>query len=86
MRINAKGKLGKSESPEKATSIVGGRLADLGKVVKSQNMVEYAEHMLAVEKAWLLSQIGLIEDCDDDVMDEVKPFLRYLLCFQNFPY
>ena len=50
-----------------------------------------AEHLLSVEKAWLLSQIGtlviftfrfrlahfgglgLIVDCDDDVMDEVRP-------------
>ena len=30
------------------------------------------EEMLAVEKAWLLSQVGLIPDCDDDVMDEQK--------------
>ena len=28
--------------------------------------------MLTVEKAWLLSQIGLIPNCDDDVMDEQK--------------
>lgn len=34
-------------------------------------MEEMAEHMLRVEKGWLLSQIGLIPDCDDDVMDEV---------------
>ena len=35
-------------------------------------MGEMARHMLSVEKAWLLSQIGLIPDCDDDVMDEVR--------------
>jgi hypothetical protein len=32
-----------------------------------------AHHILAVEKGWLLSRIGLIQDCDDDVMDEVRP-------------
>ena len=53
-------------------SIVGGRLSYLGKVAKAKDMKEHAEHMLAVEKAWLRSQIGLIEDCDDDVMDEVS--------------
>ncbi|KAI0292569.1 hypothetical protein BC826DRAFT_1176046 [Russula brevipes] len=30
-------------------------------------MVEMARHMLAVEKGWLLSRIGLIDDCGDDV-------------------
>ncbi|KAH9834020.1 uncharacterized protein C8Q71DRAFT_849467 [Rhodofomes roseus] len=29
-------------------------------------------HMLAVEKAWLLILVGLIPDCDDDVVDEQK--------------
>lgn len=53
-------------------SIVGGRLSYLGKVAKAKDMKEHAEHLLAVEKAWLRSQIGLIEDCDDDVMDEVS--------------
>ena len=75
MRMNAKGKLEHSESFKKTVGIIGGRLAYLGKVAKAKEMVEHAEHMLAVEKAWLQSQIGLIEDCDDDVMDEV--------CFQG---
>jgi len=35
-------------------------------------MVDLARHMLAVEKGWLLGRIGLIRDCDDDVMDEVR--------------
>ena len=35
-------------------------------------MVNHARHLLTVEKAGLLSQIGLIPDCDDDVMDEQK--------------
>ncbi|KAI0036151.1 hypothetical protein K488DRAFT_76181 [Vararia minispora EC-137] len=57
---------------EKATSIVGGRLSYLNRVARSRDMVEIARHMLSVEKGWLLSQIGLIDDCDDDVMDEQK--------------
>ncbi|KAI0301558.1 hypothetical protein B0F90DRAFT_1718166 [Multifurca ochricompacta] len=55
-----------------ATSILGGRLAYLNRVSRARDMVEMARHMLAVEKGWLLSQIGLIKDCDDDVMDEQK--------------
>ena len=42
------------------------------KATKAKDMIEHAKHLLAVEKAWLLSQIGLISDCDDDVMDEQK--------------
>lgn len=52
-------------------SIIGGRLAYMNKVCRSHDMLRLAKHLLAVEKGWLLSQIGLIEDCDDDVMDEV---------------
>lgn len=64
------------ESVIKAVSMVGGRLLYLNRVSKARDMVGMAHHMLSIEKAWLLSQIGLIPDCDDDVMDEV----RILLC------
>ncbi|KAH9919426.1 uncharacterized protein B0H18DRAFT_1086670 [Fomitopsis serialis] len=55
-----------------AVSIVGGRLSYLAQLSKTANMREHAQQMLVVEKAWLLSLIGLIPDCDDDVMDEQK--------------
>jgi hypothetical protein len=60
------------ESLTQAISILGGRLAYLNYVSRAHDIVETARHMLAVEKAWLLSRIGLIKDCDDDVMDEVR--------------
>jgi hypothetical protein len=60
------------ESLTRAISILGGRLAYLNYVSGAYDMVERARHMLAVEKGWLLSRIGLIKDCDDDVMDEVR--------------
>jgi len=41
-----------------SVSLVGGRLAYLSKVAKSTDMVGMAKHLLEVEKAWLLSQIG----------------------------
>ncbi|KAJ8489576.1 hypothetical protein ONZ45_g13541 [Pleurotus djamor] len=66
-------------APANTTSIfasivqkIGGRLAYLNKVARHRDMHEMADHLLQVEKAWLLSQIGLINDCDDDVMDEQK--------------
>jgi hypothetical protein len=61
------------ESLTQAISILGGRLAYLNRISKAGDMVEMARHMLIVEKGWLLSRIGLIRDCDDDVMDEVRP-------------
>ncbi|KAF7428731.1 hypothetical protein PC9H_007961 [Pleurotus ostreatus] len=51
---------------------VGGRLGYLNKVARHKDMHEMADHLLSVEKASLLSQIGLIADHDDDVMDEQK--------------
>ncbi|KAJ7287228.1 hypothetical protein C8J57DRAFT_579886 [Mycena rebaudengoi] len=72
MHINTKRKNVDPEAVMGAVSIVGGRLSYLNKVSKSKDMVDMARHLLAVEKAWLLSQIGLIPDCDDDVMDEQK--------------
>jgi hypothetical protein len=60
------------ESLTRAISILGGRLAYLNYVSRAHDIVEMARHMLAVEKGWLLSRIGLIKDCDDDVMDEVR--------------
>ncbi|KAI0343706.1 hypothetical protein BDW22DRAFT_1328723 [Trametopsis cervina] len=78
--LSASVKLRKSahRSPEKedafrtAISYVGGRLSYLTKVAKHPDMIGHAEHLLAIEKAWLTSQIGLIPDHDDDVMDEQK--------------
>ncbi|KAF4598672.1 hypothetical protein EYR40_007028 [Pleurotus pulmonarius] len=51
---------------------VGGRLGYLNKVARHKDMHEMADHLLSVEKASLLSQVGLIADHDDDVMDEQK--------------
>ncbi|KAH9919416.1 uncharacterized protein B0H18DRAFT_957550 [Fomitopsis serialis] len=71
MRLNAKLPTD-SEDLHDAVSIVGGRLSYLAQLSKTANMREHAQQMLVVEKAWLLSLIGLIPDCDDDVMDEQK--------------
>ncbi|KAF8806546.1 hypothetical protein BYT27DRAFT_7233914 [Phlegmacium glaucopus] len=60
------------EEFKSVVSLVGGRLSYLNKTSKSRDMIWMAKHLLEVEKAWLLSQIGLIPDCDDDVMDEQK--------------
>lgn len=63
---------GTLETVREAVSIVGGRLSYLSRVSKARDMLEMANHLKTVEKGWLLSRIGLIRDCDDDVMDEVS--------------
>lgn len=55
-----------------AITLLGGRLSYLDRVSRASDMVEMARQMMAVEKGWLLGRIGLIQDCDDDVMDEVR--------------
>ena len=60
------------ETLTQTISILGGRLAYLNRVSRAYDMVKMARHLLAVEKGWLLGQIGLIKGCDDDVVDEVR--------------
>ena len=72
MRRNSKRERETIETVREAVSIVGGRLSYLSRVSKARDMLEMADHLKTVERGWLLSRIGLIEDCDDDVMDEVR--------------
>jgi hypothetical protein len=51
--------------------VTGGRLSFLSRVARAPHMKEGAKVIVRHEKAWLQSQIGLIPDHDDDVMDEV---------------
>lgn len=60
------------ETIRRGVSIVGGRLSYLSRVSKARDMLEMANHLKIVERGWLLSRIGLIQDCDDDVMDEAR--------------
>ena len=60
------------DSLTQAISVLGGRLSYLNRASRARDMVELARHILAIEKGWLLGRIGLIQDCDDDVMDEVR--------------
>lgn len=59
---------------QEALSFTGGRLSYINRVCRADNFVAHAADLVAKEKGWLLSQIGLIDDCDDDVMDEVRYF------------
>lgn len=72
MRLNMRRALPDAVSIQEAVSVVGGRLSYLSKIARAQDVQDAANNILAVETAWLQSQIGLIPDCDDDVMDEQK--------------
>lgn len=72
IRHSSRRKMENIETVREAVSIVGGRLSYLSRVSKARDMLEMANHLKTVEKGWLLSRIGLIQDCDDDVMDEVR--------------
>ena len=63
------------ESDEKLHDIVrmtGGRLSFLARVSRAPDMEEGSKVIVRHEMAWLQSQIGLIPNLDDDVMDEVR--------------
>lgn len=78
---------GRSVSEEElncAVSIVGGRLSYLSRIAKAEDMLFTAKQLQDVEKQWLLGQIGLIPDCDDDVMDEQKWSSCSWLLLQEF--
>jgi hypothetical protein len=72
------------EALSEALSIVGGRLSFLNRMSKAKDIVKTAKQLLTEEKLWLLSQIGLIKDCDDDVMDEQKWASCSWLLLQEF--
>ncbi|CAE6439583.1 unnamed protein product [Rhizoctonia solani] len=51
----------------------GGRLAYMSRLARSKkDMRHLIERLKDGEKSWLLTNTGLIPDCDDDVMDEQK--------------
>ncbi|KAJ3839623.1 hypothetical protein F5878DRAFT_615770 [Lentinula raphanica] len=86
MRANVKKRVENHDHDQikEAVSIVGGRLSYLNKVATSVDALDMSNSLLEIEKAWLLSQIGLIQDCDDDVMDEQKWSSCSWLLLQEF--
>ncbi|KAH7334888.1 hypothetical protein B0J17DRAFT_732658 [Rhizoctonia solani] len=59
-------------SLEEAALVSGGRLAYMSRLARSKDLRKSIDHLKQGEKAWLLTNTGLIPDCDDDVMDEQK--------------
>ncbi|KAF8608264.1 hypothetical protein BDV93DRAFT_519312 [Ceratobasidium sp. AG-I] len=67
-----KANLESDELLQQAADVAGGRLAYLSRIARSREILHYADRLKQDEKAWLTTNIGLIPDCDDDVMDEQK--------------
>lgn len=62
-----------AEMLEQIYDRVGGRLAFLGRVAKSHDMLKTANDICRLEKTWFLSQCGILGmEMDDDVMDQQK--------------
>lgn len=49
-------------------NMIGGRTSYLVRAARGDDILEEAKEMVQREKGWLLSQIGLIPEMDDDVM------------------
>ncbi|CAE6404339.1 unnamed protein product [Rhizoctonia solani] len=56
----------------KAAKTSGGRLSHLNKLARSRDIKHTLQNLKNNEKSWLLSNFGLIPDCDDDVEEEAK--------------
>ena len=76
MRRNSGREMESTETVREAVSIVGGRLSYLSRVSKARNMLDMANHLKDVERGWLLSHIGLIQNYDDDVINEARTILE----------
>ncbi|KAL7413580.1 hypothetical protein BDY24DRAFT_406961 [Mrakia frigida] len=57
---------------EAVVDLIGGRTSYLNRCARSSDMMEEALFMVRSEREFLMSKLGLIPDCDDDVMDEQK--------------
>ncbi|CAE6468879.1 unnamed protein product [Rhizoctonia solani] len=55
-----------------ASRVSGGRLAHLNRLARSRDIKHTLQNLKNNEKSWLLSNFGLIPDCDDDVEEEAK--------------
>ncbi|KAK7045529.1 hypothetical protein VNI00_007361 [Paramarasmius palmivorus] len=84
MRTETKPGMIDASEVKEAVSIIGGRMSYLNKLSRSRSMKDTANRLLDLEKAWLLSQIGLIANFDNDVVDEQKRSFSSWLLLQEF--
>jgi hypothetical protein len=61
---------------EKSIDIVGGRLSNISKIAKAENVWEMAKQMLHIERERIQGQIGLISYFDDHVRSPFEWYTR----------
>jgi hypothetical protein len=59
------------ETLKQALTMVGGRLSHISRVARATDVAATANNILELEKGWLLSNIGLIPECDMEALNEV---------------
>ncbi|KAG1742684.1 uncharacterized protein EDB91DRAFT_1127505 [Suillus paluster] len=71
---------------DSVVQVVGGRLSYLNKVSRAEEMLQAADELLRLEKAWLESCLGLIPDCDIDqgVVNQQKWSLQCWTLLREF--
>lgn len=69
LRREIQGRQEPEEILREALNVAGGRLSLLNRIARAKDPAAQAKYLLENEKGWLLSEIGLIPDCDDDVME-----------------
>lgn len=72
LRLAMKRPMTEASEFQAAASLVGGRLSYLTQVSRAVDMLGMAQRLVQDEKAWLLSHIGLIPDCDDGALEDQK--------------
>lgn len=72
-----------TEVLEQVYDLVGGRLTFLNRVAKSNNMIDKCKEICEGEKTWFLNKCGILGmEMDDDVMDQQKFAVCFLLLFE----
>jgi len=84
LRNQYQGKAEDDETLSEALRVSGGRLAYLNHLAHAKDLLKASNKLLETEKGWLLSNMGLIPDCDDDVMDEQKVCASTWLLLREF--
>ncbi|EMD35604.1 hypothetical protein CERSUDRAFT_53542 [Gelatoporia subvermispora B] len=65
-------------------ALMGGRLAHLNKVAHAADMLGMAHRLVQAEKAWLLTLIGLIPECDGGALEDQKWSVHSWVLLQEF--
>ncbi|QRV73664.1 hypothetical protein RhiJN_01678 [Ceratobasidium sp. AG-Ba] len=69
-------KLESDEILATAADVTGGRLSYISKLARSRDIMQQAKKLKHVERAWILTNIGLIPNFDDDALNEASAYTQ----------